>query len=128
MAKKIEQTIPPPPSGRGTSGSYVAGYILSLILTVTAFILVANQVFSGRFLVLAIVELAIAQLLVQLLLFLHLDRESKPRWNLLAFLFAVLVVGILVFGSLWIMHNLNYHMSSPSEMDSNIIRDEGISR
>jgi hypothetical protein len=37
-------------------------------------------------------------------------------------------LAILVFGSLWIMKNLNYHMqhSSPAQIDQSIIHDEGI--
>jgi cytochrome o ubiquinol oxidase operon protein cyoD len=56
--------------------------------------------------------------------FLHLGRESKPRWNLNALLFAVLVVVIIVFGSLWIMHNLNYHMQNPQQINK-YLRSQG---
>jgi hypothetical protein len=38
----------------------------------------------------------------------------------------MLVLGILVLGSLWIMSNLNYHMQSPSQLDQSIIQDEGV--
>jgi cytochrome o ubiquinol oxidase operon protein cyoD len=64
--------------------------------------------------------------MVQLVFFLHLGGEGKPRWRLTAFLFMLLVLVILVFGSLWIMYNLDYHMTmSPEELDSQIIEDEG---
>ena len=53
----------------------------------------------------------LAQFFTQLLFFLHLGRETKPRWKLLVFLFMTMIVAILVFGSLWIMYNLNYHMT-----------------
>jgi cytochrome o ubiquinol oxidase operon protein cyoD len=52
--------------------------------------------------------LAIAQLLVQLFCFLHLGQESKPRWNLVALVFALFIVVVLVGGTLWIMHNLGH--------------------
>jgi cytochrome o ubiquinol oxidase operon protein cyoD len=65
---------------------------------------------SGTGLVAVIVGLAIIQLFVQLFFFLHLGEESKPRWNLMVLLFAAMVVIIVVFGSLWIMNNLNYNM------------------
>jgi heme/copper-type cytochrome/quinol oxidase subunit 4 len=68
--------------------------------------------------------------MVQLFFFLHIGRESKPRLNAAAFLFATLVVTILVAGSLWIMDNLNYHHGAhehktPAEVDEHIIHDEG---
>ncbi len=53
---------------------------------------------------------AIAQILVHLHYFLHLDFSSEARWNLLALIFAVLIMVLFVVGSLWIMHNLNYRM------------------
>lgn len=86
---------------------------------------VINHVMTGWMLTFTLIGFAISQLLVQLIFFLHLGRESKPRWNILVFLFAALVVLIVVVGSLWIMNNLDYHMGG-HEMDSSIIKDEGI--
>ena len=108
--------------------SYVIGFILSLILTLTAFWLVENKMLSGWLLIFCLAELAFVQLFVQLFLFLHLGNESKPRWNLMIFLSTVLVVGILVIGSLWIMSNLNYNMGhdmSPEETTDYILEEEG---
>ncbi|HEX7259879.1 MAG TPA: cytochrome o ubiquinol oxidase subunit IV [Candidatus Saccharimonadia bacterium] len=115
-------------AGQGTLATYTAGFILSLILTLEAYALVAYQVLVGPALVAAIMVTAVVQLLVQLVFFLHLGSESKPRWNMIVFLFMVMVLLILVLGSLWIMHNLNYHTMSPSETDTHIIHDEGIQR
>lgn len=104
-------------SFRPTTTSYVTGFILSLLLTLTAYFVVVNQVFVGWNLVLLIMGLGVAQLIVQLLFFLHLGSEKKPHWNLIVFLFMLLVLVILVFGSLWIMNNLNYHMMSPQQTE-----------
>lgn len=97
--------------------SYVIGFVSSIILTLVAYILVVNHVMSGAGLVAVIVGLAIIQLFVQLFFFLHLGEESKPRWNLMALLFAAMVVIIVVFGSLWIMNNLNYNMMPDMNKD-----------
>lgn len=121
-------------AGRGTQKSYIIGFVLSLILTITAYLFVLRHVdshhlvFSDGFLVALVSTLAISQLFVQLVFFLHLGRESKPRWNLVVMAFALIVVVILVFGSLWIMSNLNYHHQSmtPAQTDNSILRDEGI--
>ncbi len=115
-------------TSQGSSGSYITGYVLSIVFTIIPYTLVVNDVLTGWGLYLMLACFAIVQLFVQLVFFLHLGRESKPRWNLLVFLFAVLVVVILVFGSLWIMKNLNYHSMSPQATDKSIIKDEGIKR
>lgn len=119
-------------SVKGNTSSYVAGFVLSLLLTLVAYTVTARYsgtghsgVLSRQFFINAVIALAVVQLLVQMVFFLHLDRESKPRWNLLIASFAAIVVLILVAGSLWIMNNLNYHTQAvPS--DKSIIKDEGL--
>ena len=106
--------------------SYTLGFIVALILTNAAFVIVQSNSIDGWMLVAALAGLAIIQLWVQLHFFLHLGRESKPRWNLLMFLFAVIVVVILVFGSLWIMNNLGYHGMPATSSDAEIMQEEGI--
>ena len=106
--------------------SYSIGFLLSLFLTFTAYSFVRGQVLTGWQLTGAIIGLALVQVLVQLLFFLHLRHEAEPRWKLLVFDFMLVIVAILVFGTLWIMNNLNYHMLSPQQTDTYIIRDEGI--
>lgn len=110
------------------SRSYIIGFILALILTNIAFIVVSTKTFTGWALVSILAVLAILQLWVQLRFFLHLGRESDSRWNLLMFLFAALVVCILVFGSLWIMKNLSYHGMPASDTEKEIMEEERIYR
>jgi cytochrome o ubiquinol oxidase operon protein cyoD len=99
--------------------SYVTGFVLSVLLTLVAYMMVQMHLDGsglGRTAVIGgVAVLAFAQFLVQLVFFLHMGRETKPRWKFVMFLFAVLVILIVVVGSLWIMYNLNYHMASPSE-------------
>lgn len=95
--------------------SYILGYVLSLALTIEAYLLVVQHTFSVSVVVITILGLCIAQLLVQLFFFLHIDRAAQAPWNIFALLFMGLVVSIVVFGSLWIMKNLNYHMLTPAE-------------
>lgn len=116
----------------GSYRAYVIGFVLSLVFTLGAYALVQQHVnthhsaFPHQLLIPIIMALALAQLTAQLVFFLHLGKESKPRWNLMVFFFAVMVVGIVVIGSLWIMQNLNYHMH-PQETEDYIIKDEGYS-
>lgn len=97
--------------------AYAVGFIFSLLFTLLAYLVVTKDVVSAQWVVPCIAVLAVAQLVVQLVFFLHLGRESKPRWNLMAFLFMLLVVFIVIGGSLWIMQNLDYNMV-PQGMDA----------
>lgn len=109
--------------------SYMIGFGLSLVLTLGAFWMVTTHVDSGQFsrgvVVAALAGLAITQLVVQLVFFFHLGRETKPRLNTVSFLFMLMVVGIIGFGSLWIMYNLSYNMT-PNEVETYIQKDENI--
>jgi len=96
----------------GTLKSYLIGFIVSLLLTIISFTLVATGILSGRSLVYTIVSFALIQAIVQLLFFLHLGREDKPRWETFIFFFMVLILLIVVIGSLWIMSDLNERMMS----------------
>lgn len=97
-------------AGHGTMKSYVIGFILSILLTIIPYMIVVDHMLVGTALVASIVILGIFQLLVQLVFFLHLSTKSEQSWNLLTFIFTLVIVLILVVGSLWIMWNLNYHM------------------
>ncbi|MBI3589095.1 MAG: cytochrome o ubiquinol oxidase subunit IV [Candidatus Liptonbacteria bacterium] len=101
--------------------SYLTGFILSIVLTVAAYFAVAEQLFVGQMLVVAIIGLALAQFVVQLLFFLHLGKGTDSRWNLVVLLSAISIVLILVIGSLWIMHHLNYNMTLPAPLDSHYL-------
>lgn len=112
-------------AGRPTLKAYVTGYVLSLYLTITAYILVSDHTFSRRTLIFAAVGLALTQFLVQLVFFLHLGTETRPRWKLIVFSFMITIVAILVFGSLWIMSNLNYRMT-PRQINTYMKNQDGL--
>lgn len=97
-------------ANHGTLKSYIIGFILSIILTVIPYMVVADHMLDKEGTLLVVVVAAVFQLLVQLIFFLHLSTKSEQRWNLLTFVFTVVILLILVVGSLWIMWNLNYNM------------------
>ncbi len=107
-----------------TLKAYTLGFVLSILLTLAAYFIVANHLLSGSMATITIVVLAFIQLWVQLIFFLHLGQESKPRWNLSMFLATSSLILIVVIGSLWIMHHLNYNMMP----DSDIIKNEGFDK
>ena len=95
---------------RGSFKSYLTGFGLALILTAIPFALVMRGTLSPGATLAVIFGAGLVQILVHLHYFLHLDRSSAARWNVLALVFTLLIMILFVGGSLWIMHNLNYRM------------------
>jgi cytochrome o ubiquinol oxidase operon protein cyoD len=92
--------------------AYLTGFVLALVLTMIPFALVGLQVAWPRAVLLAVVSLsAIAQILVHLSCFLHLNLSAGARWNLLSLLFTALILVIMAGGTLWILFNLHMHMA-----------------
>ncbi|HLY88712.1 MAG TPA: cytochrome o ubiquinol oxidase subunit IV, partial [Acetobacteraceae bacterium] len=54
--------------------------------------------------------LAIGQMLVHLIFFLHITTAPAQKTNILALLVTLLIIALMVIGSLWIMSQLNVHM------------------
>ncbi|MEJ0021845.1 MAG: cytochrome o ubiquinol oxidase subunit IV [Candidatus Doudnabacteria bacterium] len=102
-----------------TFKSYFLGFVLSAALTLTAFIAVIRHLLPASNLIFVIMGLALIQLWVQLVFFLHLDYEKGPRWNLAIFISTIGIILIVVVGTLWIMKNLNYNMT-PAQVDKYI--------
>lgn len=100
----------------GSIRAYVMGFFGSFLLTATSFALVISRIFSNQTLICLISGLALLQAIVQLLFFLHLGQEAKPKWETVVFIFMVSILLIIVLGSLWIMHDLNMRMMSGMEM------------
>ena len=65
-----------------------------------------------------VADVAVAQILVHLYYFLHMNASSEQRWNVMAFVFTVIVVAIVVAGTLWVMHNANILMMPNMHMMS----------
>ncbi len=104
---------------------YVLGFVLSLVATGVAFWLVWSRPegLTNVGIIGLLLTLALSQLLVQLVFFLHLSEEKKPRPHTLSFIFMSMVVLIIGLGSLWIMANLDYNMS-PKEVETYIQNEE----
>ena len=100
----------------GTYKDYAIGFLSSLLLTIVSFSLVISKIISGPMLLYTITALAIAQAIIQLLFFLHVGQEEKPRWETLVFYFMVLVLLIIALGSLWVMNDLNERMMTDMNM------------
>jgi len=91
----------------GTYKAYLIGFVASLLLTLLSFSLVVYKVLNGPTLIYTLISLGLVQAAVQLLFFLHLGQEAKPRWETLIFAFMLLLLLIVLIGTLWVMHDLN---------------------
>lgn len=99
--------------------SHLTGFLLSLLLTLATYFIVVEKMLSGTVILIAISALAVIQATIQLFYFLHIGQEKKPHWKLTVFLFMLIVVVVIVFGSLWIMNNLNYNVM-PTHMETDV--------
>jgi cytochrome o ubiquinol oxidase operon protein cyoD len=95
--------------------AYLIGLALSIALTAAAFGAVGTHLIYGPGIMMAIVALTVAQMGVHLVFFLHLTTAPDNTNNVLALAFGVLIVGLIVFGSVWVMHHLNQNMPSMEE-------------
>ncbi|RKQ95921.1 cytochrome bo3 quinol oxidase subunit 4 [Kushneria sinocarnis] len=98
----------------GNLKTYVLGLIFSIVLTIIPFGMVMLGGFGMVPTVIVLAITAVLQVLVQLIMFLHMNTKSGEGWNMASFAFAVMVVGIVIVGSLWIMFHLNHFMMMSS--------------
>jgi cytochrome o ubiquinol oxidase operon protein cyoD len=94
----------------GSLRGYSIGFALSIVLTAFAFGLGMTGALPRAITLFGVFAAAVVQILVHLHYFLHMDRSSSQRWNVMSFLFTGLVMGIFIGGSLWIMYDLHYRM------------------
>ncbi|RXJ73214.1 cytochrome o ubiquinol oxidase subunit IV [Veronia nyctiphanis] len=94
----------------GSVKEYVQGLIFSIVLTMVPFAMVMAEIGSKQLIVGVIMIFAVAQILVQLVYFLHMNTSSEQMWNTSSAVFVVVIVAIILVGSLWIMDHLNHNM------------------
>lgn len=94
----------------GSVQSYLIGYVAAAILTIGAFAAAQTDALTPASAVAAITVLAIGQMLVHLIFFLHISTTPNQRTNILAFAITMLIVLLIVAGSLWIMSHLESNM------------------
>jgi cytochrome o ubiquinol oxidase subunit IV len=94
--------------------SYFIGLVLAAGLTIASFWAAGTDLIYGPGVSAALVTLAIAQMGIHLVFFLHITTAPDYTNNVLALAFGILIVCLVVFGSLWIMVHLN-HMMVPMD-------------
>jgi len=96
-------------SAEGLTG-YVVGLGLAMLLTVVSFFIAGTTLVWGPSIPVALAVLAIAQMGVHLVFFLHITTGPDNVNNVMALAFGVLIVLLLIAGSVWIMSHLNHNM------------------
>jgi cytochrome o ubiquinol oxidase operon protein cyoD len=89
---------------------YLTGLGFAILLTATSFFVAGTDLVWQPSIPVALVVLAIAQMGVHLVFFLHITTGADNTNNVMALAFGVLIVILLMGGSLWIMANLNHNM------------------
>jgi cytochrome o ubiquinol oxidase subunit IV len=89
---------------------YLTGLALALLLTATSFFVAGTDLVWEPSIPVALVVLAIAQMGVHVVFFLHITTGPDNTNNVLALAFGILIVLLVMVGSLWIMANLNHNM------------------
>jgi cytochrome o ubiquinol oxidase operon protein cyoD len=89
---------------------YVVGLGLAILLTATSFFIAGTNLVWQPSIPVAIIVLAIAQMGVHLVFFLHITTDPDNTNNVMALAFGLLIVFLVIGGSLWIMSHLNQNM------------------
>jgi cytochrome o ubiquinol oxidase subunit IV len=90
---------------------YIVGLFLAALITAVAFFLVGTELVWRPSIPVALLVLAVAQMGVHLVFFLHITTGPDNSNNVLALAFGVLIVALIMVGSLWIMANMNQNMT-----------------
>ena len=106
-----------------TFSGYMTGFVLSVILTAIPFWLVMAKVLpTPAITTLVILAFAMAQVVVHMVYFLHMNPKSEGGWNLLALIFTAVLLVIVLIGTLWVMHHMNSNMM-PATHDMQRMQD-----
>jgi len=101
--------------GRGFRG-YLLGLFLAALLTAASFWAEGTDLIYGPAIPIALAALAIGQMGVHLVFFLHITTAPDNTNNALALAFGVLICVIIVFGSAWIMTHLNHNLMPMNQL------------
>lgn len=92
----------------GTLRDYLIGFALSVVLTAVPFWLVMGGVLESKLVTaLLVMALAMVQIVVHVIYFLHMTSRAEEGWSLMSLIFTAVIIVITLAGSLWVMHHLN---------------------
>ena len=89
---------------------YLVGLGLAVLLTGMSFFISQTSLVWTPSLPIALAVLAVAQMGVHIVFFLHIGSGPDNVNNIMALALGVLIVFLVITGSLWIMYHLNHNM------------------
>jgi cytochrome o ubiquinol oxidase operon protein cyoD len=95
---------------------YLIGLGLALLLTGVSFWVASTSALWGPGVAVGLVVLAIAQMGIHLVFFLHITSGPDNTNNVLALAFGVMIVFLVMVGTIWIMAHMNMNVGMPPEM------------
>jgi len=96
--------------------SYVVGLGLALLLTAVSVWVASTGVLWGPGVATGLVVLAIAQMGIHLVFFLHISSGPDNTNNVLALAFGVLIVLLVMIGTIFIMSHMDANMGPTPEV------------
>ncbi|BAT61614.1 cytochrome bo(3) ubiquinol oxidase subunit 4 [Variibacter gotjawalensis] len=109
-ARHTQDEPPGKPEATGSVSTYLIGLGFAVILTLASFWVAQTSTVWAPGVPILLAVLAIGQMGVHLVFFLHISSAPEDLNNVLALAFGVFVVGLIVFGSMIIVNNLNTNM------------------
>jgi cytochrome o ubiquinol oxidase subunit IV len=107
------------PGDLGEAGgvwSYLVGLALATLLTVVSFLVARTTLVWEPSIPVALAVLAVAQMGIHLVFFIHITSGPDNVNNVMALAFGVLIVLLVIVGSLWIMTNMNTNMATMEQV------------
>ena len=88
-----------------------------MLLTAIPFYLVMSGIVQNKGTTgVLLVAMAAVQIVVHMVCFLHMNGKSENGWTMMSLIFTVIIVGIVLSGSLWVMYHLNANMMLSPDM------------
>ena len=97
-------------AAHGSVPEYLRGLLISVILTIIPFYMVIDGSWGATATTVVILINAIAQVLVQMVYFLHMNGSSGQSWLTVSAVYTVAVIVFVIIGSLWIFEHLNHNL------------------
>ncbi|MFW5436885.1 cytochrome o ubiquinol oxidase subunit IV [Paenibacillus apiarius] len=98
-----DMTHPHDAETQGSLKSYTIGFLFSIVLTIIPVTAVLYGWAEGMTNTIVLMTAAVLQFVVQLIYFMHLREEKKPRYNLVTLILGLIILLVIVIGSMWIM-------------------------
>lgn len=101
---------------------YAVGFGVALLIVYTMYLAATGMWLEATGLAALLLCLAAVQFGLQMIVFLHVYDEKRPRWTLWSIIYTIVMLLIVVVASLWIMANMNYNMHmTPEQMNEFMI-------